>query len=1112
MNLDLFAVEELVGAPAFQRGAPFAREGRVSALRWDPDAEVISGTVQGNGGRYGVELNVTQSGDRITVEEGECSCPVGWNCKHAAAVAIVAARWDPPAPEPVDVPSPATSTSPSTWSAPLLEMLAERGPPAEGTPLAIELALQLPSAAQRIAAPQLLARLMRPGARGGWVNGSLSWGSISSWDTRHRDLRPDHLEVASAFGDVLRARQTAGGRYWYGSSGDGNMLDLTDWSEEQLWPLLARAERAGMQLIHAIAGVGEVPALLSGELFLDVSANSVGAEIRPRLELTDRAGQLRLAGPESVPISFLGELGHGLILAEPPAGETSAPSHGTYRNRRLMAARLRFVRLARDTPAQFQQMVLESSVLTVPPEEIADFSTRYAPLLRHIAPVRSVDASFSAPEVLGPRLLLSVTHGEAMLTAAAWKWRYEVGENYLDVELRSDGSPLRDADAEAAVLARTGLADLGAGPLVDQDGRPVAGTTILTGLEAAAFTDSVLTALGDRDDIDVLVEGIAPDYRAVDDSLEITVSTQSQPDRSDWFDLNVTISAEGSELPFSEVFGALARGEERMLLSDGAHFSLLRPELDQLRQLIEEARALGEGSTGNSMRISRYQAGLWRELVEIGVVAEQAAGWQRAVDDLLALDELPDVPLPPGIEADLRPYQREGFAWLATLWRLGLGGILADDMGLGKTLQALALICHARTDTSPPFLVVAPTSVVSNWVVEAARFAPGLTVRPMTDTLARARTDIDALREGADVVVTTYNLVRLNAVEYGGRPWAGLILDEAQAVKNHNAKAHAVVRHLQAPFKLAISGTPLENNVMELWSLLSIVAPGLFPNPETFKTHYQQRIERDGDRERLAVLRRRIRPLMLRRRKEIVAAELPAKQEQMVAVELVPRHRKIYDQHLQRERQRLLGLLDDFGANRFSILTGITKLRQLSLHAGLVDPADLSVPSAKIEALSERLDDVIAGGHRALVFSQFTGFLGLVRAQLDAQGIAYAYLDGRTRGRGKVIERFKTGDAPVFLISLKAGGFGLNLTEADYCFLLDPWWNPATEAQAIDRTHRIGQTRQVMVYRLVSAGTIEEKVMALARRKAELFASVIDDGDVFSAAVTAEDIRGLLAG
>ena len=338
-----------------------------------------------------------------------------------------------------------------------------------------------------------------------------------------------------------------------------------------------------------------------------------------------------------------------------------------------------------------------------------------------------------------------------------------------------------------------------------------------------------------------------------------------------------------------------------------------------------------------------------------------------------------------------------------------------------------------------------------------------------------------------------------------------MILDEAQYVKNHQAKTYRCVRELAAPFKLAITGTPMENNLMELWSLLSITAPGLFPDPKRFAEHYARPIERGGDAERLARLRRRIKPLVKRRTKELVAADLPAKQEQTLDVELHPRHRKLYDTYLQRERQKILGLLGDFDRNRFTILRSITLLRQLSLHPGLVDDDHDSGPvrQARRARRAARRRDRLAATARSCSASSPASWRRSAR-RLDHEGIGYCYLDGRTRQRERVLERFKNGDDPVFLISLKAGGFGLNLTEADYCFLLDPWWNPATENQAIDRTHRIGQTRPVMVYRLIARDTIEEKVVALAQRKAALFRGVMDDGDLFAGSLTADDIRGLL--
>ena len=295
---------------------------------------------------------------------------------------------------------------------------------------------------------------------------------------------------------------------------------------------------------------------------------------------------------------------------------------------------------------------------------------------------------------------------------------------------------------------------------------------------------------------------------------------------------------------------------------------------------------------------------------------------------------------------------------------------------------------------------MAPTSVLANWAAEAHRFAPDLKVVTVSDTLGRRGGTLADVIDGADAVVTSYTLLRLDFEAYGGHEWAGLILDEAQYVKNHQSKAYQCARRVAAPFKVAITGTPMENNLMELWSLLSIAAPGLFPNPERFRDYYARPIEKSGNADLLAQLRRRIRPLIMRRTKEQVAADLPEKQEQVLEVELDPRHRKVYQTHLQRERQKVLGLLDDVNHNRFTILRSLTLLRQLSLHAALIDEEHADVPSAKIDSLLEQIEDVVGGGHRALVFSQFTRFLRMARARLEASGVECCYLDGTTTQPG----------------------------------------------------------------------------------------------------------------
>ena len=755
-------------------------------------------------------------------------------------------------------------------------------------------------------------------------------------------------------------------------------------------------------------------------------------------------------------------------------------------------------------------MALDNEPLAIPAEEATRFAAEYYPRLRHITAVTSSDESFTPPTIAGPTLVLRADYQDSHELELTWEWAYRLGDNEFRAPVGpSPDAGYRDLDAETRLAAGID-APLERFRLRAADGTLIAWTR-LSGLETMRFATELQPLLAELPDVALEVIGDPADYREAGGSLVIGVTTDAVLGETDWFDLGVTISVEGKQVPFVTVFTALASGQPHLLLPDGAYFALDKPELVKLRQLIEEARALTDAEEGPT-RISRFQAGLFDELAELGVVTRQADDWRRQVDGLRALQGLEAVAVPTSLRADLRPYQADGFAWLAALFTHGLGGILADDMGLGKTVQSLALICHVRQENSgmAPFLVVAPSSVVANWSAEAARFAPDLSVVTITDSLRRAGADLDELVAGADVVVTSYTLFRLDFDAHAARAWSGLILDEAQYVKNRQGKTYQCARRLAAPFKLAITGTPMENNLMELWSLLSITAPGLFPSPTKFADFYAKPIEKAGDPELLALFRRRIKPLVKRRTKELVAAELPAKQEQILDIDLPARHRTLYDKRLQRERQKVLGLLDDMQRHRFTILKSLTVLRQMALHPGLVDAAHDTMASAKIDVLTEHLRDIADGGHRALVFSQFTRFLGRVRDRLDADGIDYCYLDGRTRNRATVIQRFKDGAAPVFLISLKAGGFGLNLTEADYCFLLDPWWNPATEAQAIDRTHRIGQTRNVMVYRLIARDTIEDKVMALNARKAKLFASVIDDGNAFGSTLTADDIRGLL--
>jgi superfamily II DNA or RNA helicase len=1089
-GIDPAEVRRSAGPAAYACGLAGAQRRAVLHMEWDDVECALHALVRGSGEAiYETSAYFEPRGSgELAFVFGECTCPVGVACMHVVTVVATASGAT----------GGATATDEPSWERALDALFTAAPPQAQpadnAVPLAIELSLVVAAGGRAGlgAGSSLQARLVRPG-RTGWVGGGLSWGRLESYYSLD-GCRPAHARLLREMYSLYRTSAAAPG---YSAYADKS-IDLALFGR-RLWPILDEAAEIGLEVVHARKRLGAVAPYGHAELCLDVTAGATpdALDVIPVLRLEGTQAE----GRDVVPVLFLGAEGHGVVYVS---------RHQTRSEPNPTEWRLHLARLTAPAPSGLRRAALQGRPLSVPEGKRSRFVSEYYPRLRRLGSVVSSDGSFTPPEPVPPQLVLRATYDEGHRLDVAWEWAYTVGDGQVRVPLaRSEVEhPFRDLEQEKAVLDALDLPPEPGIPLAG--GRP--GPARLEGLDTMRFSTEALPALAAAPDTVVEVTGEPAAYREVGDSLQVGLSTSESAAGTDWFDLGVRISVEGRQVPFAEVFTALAAGESHLLLADGAYFSLQKPELQALRVLIEEARSLQDAPSG-PLRLSRFQAGLWEELAALGVVDRQARAWREQVAGLLSPDALAGTEVPATLTGQLRPYQREGFDWLCFLWRHRLGGVLADDMGLGKTVQALALICHARRvdPAAGPFLIVAPTSVVPNWAAEAARFAPTLRVVMITDTLRRRGQELAEVIAGADVVVTSYTLFRLDVEDYVGAEWSGLILDEAQFAKNHQAKVHQCARRLPAPVKLAITGTPMENNLMELWSLLSITAPGLFPSPTRFRDTYVRPIEKERDAELLARLRRRIRPLVRRRTKEQVAPELPAKQEQVLAVELEPRHRRLYQRHLQRERQKVLGLIDDVDRNRFTILRSITLLRRLSLHPGLVDAEQAHLGSAKIDTLVEQLAEVVDGGHRALVFSQFTGFLAQVRERLDATGTAYCYLDGTSRNRAATVRRFKDGGAPVFLISLKAGGFGLNLTEADYCFLLDPWWNPATEAQAIDRTHRIGQTRNVMVYRLIAKDTIEEKVLALAQRKAELFAGVMDDGNAFGSALDADDIRALVS-
>lgn len=973
-----------------------------------------------------------------------CTCPVRSVCKHGAALALTLRQ---------------TFTQPAgeaAWRRSVERLVGEleRQQPSmrEEVPLALEVTLDRGRGSYRSAGPTLRVRPLRQGRSKPWIKSGAEWSDVGGSPRGFVQRQADALAALHT--------QWAGHR---GFSSPGVSPALDEFGD-QVVRALRNARDAGVTLLAARPLVSVEVADEPAEVVAELGDVEGGTTMRAVVTLGDRTWRdesVVLVGSPASVVGLLDDSGHLVVAA------TTTP-----------------------VPPALRHLV-DGPPILVPPADLADFRETLPGLMR-LVPVRADASAVELPAPLAPTLVLTVSWHTSTKAGLAWHWQYgDDPERSCPLTSRESLGGVRDRAAEQALLATVPPTLLQVSTVTDGD--------------ALTLAIHDLPHLREIDGVRV-VEEERPDFREADVAPEIRFDlVEPESSTTDWLDLAVTVRVDGEQIPLPDVLAALTLDLEFLVLPSGLYVTTDRPEFDRLREVVTAAAELRERE-GNRIGIGHHDLGLWAQLAETGLVDAQVAEWVERAQALRDLTDIPQ-PAPRGVVTDLRSYQREGFWWLAFLWQHGLGGVLADDMGLGKTLQVLALITHARAERpfDAPFLVVAPTSVVTAWATEAARHAPGLRVA----VASRRTDDVAALARDHDVVVTTYTLLRLAHEEYAGLAWSGLVLDEAQQAKNHQSKTYQAIRTIAAPFRLAVTGTPFENRLMELWSLLSITVPGLYPWPRTFQEKVVRPVERDGDQVVLDRFRARIKPFLLRRTKELVADDLPPKQEQVLQVDLEPAHRKIYDTHLAKERQRILGLVEDFDRNRVAIFSALTKLRQLALDAALVDDEHETVGSAKLDVLVEHLAEITAEGHKALVFSQFTSFLTRVRSRLDDVGIATTYLDGTTRDRAGVIDKFRSGGSPVFLISLKAGGTGLTLTEADYVFVLDPWWNPAAEAQAVDRAHRIGQTRHVHVYRLVATDTIEEKVMELKARKAELFAQVIDGDGAMSTSIGAEDIRGL---
>lgn len=578
----------------------------------------------------------------------------------------------------------------------------------------------------------------------------------------------------------------------------------------------------------------------------------------------------------------------------------------------------------------------------------------------------------------------------------------------------------------------------------------------------------------------------------------------------DWFDLDAVIKYGDQEVPFGAVRKALRKGQRYVKLADGSVGELPETWLERYKRLFEMAEETADGG----MRIADYHLPLLDPLLDDAPDTQLSAEFEERRQRLRNFEKIAPQPLPVEFTGELRPYQKAGLDWLHFLNQYKFGGCLADDMGLGKTIQVLALLQSLREQgkTTGASLLVVPKSLVVNWQRESERFTPELR---FLEYMGNSREKDTSTFKDYDVVITTYgtmlrdiDLLRKHHFDYA-------ILDESQAIKNPMSKSARASRLLQAAHRLVLTGTPVENNTFELWSQFAFLNPGLLGNVDYFKSEFAGPIERGNGEDAAQTLRQLIYPFVLRRTKEQVAPELPPRTERVMYVDMVPAQKKLYKRTLDYYRGLLLGMIEDNGIDdaRMKILEGLLRLRQVSIHPLLVE-SKYRGEAPKFELLLETLESLHGTGHKALIFSQFVEVLTLLRKELDAKKISYAYLDGQTslKKRQEQVDAFQEDPKlAFFLISLKAGGVGLNLTAADYVIHLDPWWNPAVERQASDRTHRIGQDKPVFVYKLITRDSVEEKILKLQERKQQLVEQLISAEGSFFKALTAEDVQVLFS-
>jgi superfamily II DNA or RNA helicase len=1075
---------------ARQRGRDYFQSGAVRKV-WSDADHLVKAEVEG-GSRYSVVLFFTRG-----EWSGRCSCPVGRDCKHTYAAALAwrdaVAAGTPDGRDPADV--AALALRPVAFSAP-----PPSAPPPPEPGLEQEIArwlrvlpepeAALPSAAHAALHPfrEIAGLRVRIHDDGAWI--------AEARAAPDKPWRPVNRRLLA---DLARARPA----------------DFAAWPapDAALATMLAAELRLGLSASHAklppvaIRSLLRTPAALAAVVLPDGSSFGIEpAPLVPEAVIDPAAPDrlaLRLSAPDGRDASgapLLAEHPEPLYLFDGRVWRGPPP---------LPAATLPLAALddARLRPR------LRAVGLRLPPGLVGDVRlVTLRPRLRcWLSPVpgsteREFHATLHAGSDDPPCSRVWTGH-------AGWRWTAGA-----EPPPRLAGAPVHEFDTSVAHRVATTLPDLG---LVWENwaahwSRPVGDD----------FPDAFIAwrrGLPPETEVELSPE-LAGLFGAPLEA-RVSVAVAPAPDsEQDWFDLSVGLAVQDTTLTPEEIALLLkARGKWVRLPRHGwkrlAAAPALEPAaaaaLDRLGLSPEDVLAAGRGA---KHRLHALQLALEAE----ALLAHDNVLAHVLQDRARTLAATPPPHLPAGLRAELRPYQRDGYTFLCHLSARGFGGVLADDMGLGKTVQTLAWLLHLAApsprgetaEPSPPSapapapagrfraLVVCPKSVTHGWLAETARFAPELSIAAFS-----AAPSARAALASAHVVVANYTQLRLHAARFRAEAWDAVVLDEGQFIKNPSSQVAVAARSLRARRRLVLTGTPIENRLADLWSLFAFAQPGLLGDQPAFRRQYPEQ-----EPEALARLHRRVRHFLLRRTKAQAAPELPARTEDEIVVELEGEQRRLYDAELKRARSQLLGVETKSALDkvRFHVLASLLRLRQICCHPALVDPAHARLPSAKLDALLERVEELAEEGHQVLVFSQFVEMLEIIRERLAAAGIGHLLLTGASENRAELVERFQTDPTrTVFLLSLKAAGFGLNLTAASYAFLYDPWWNPAAEAQAIDRIHRIGQTKPVIAYRLLAEDTVEEKIRLLQREKAALAAAVVQE-DSLATVLDLESLRRVL--